>query len=900
MKIGLFVTFAILVALFGVSPTVAQTTAAVAVNVGTSLNVLQSASFGVNTAVWDGNLLDFSVPGLLSAAGVGALRYPGGSTADGYDWQSNSIVPGQGGYANPSNTFDAFMGVAQNAGATPIITVNYGSNATGDGGGTPSLAASWVQYANVTKGYGVKYWEIGNEVYGNGEYGASWETDLHTAHDPATYGGNVALFSLAMKAVDPTIKVGAVLAAPGSWPEGQSPDWNTNVLEQCGSSIDFVIVHWYPQNPGSETDSGLLGAPENGIGGAPGIASMVSSVKSLITQYCGSNAPNVQILVTETNSVSSNPGKQTLSVVNSMFIADDVLTWLENGVTNVDVWALHNGSSSGNVSSSLYGTATFGDYGILSDASLGEPSAETPFATYYGLQMLNYLGKAGDTLVSASSSNSLLVVHAVKQANGSLALLLINEDLNNTTVASVSVSGDTPASTGTVYSYGETSSAITSTNVTNLGTAFSVSAPPYSLTTVVLTPQLAPLSYSLSASPPTLSVTQGASGTSTISVIPSNGFKGSVSYTASGLPSGVSATFSPTSSTTSTVLTLTVSSASTTGLTPITITGTSGSLAQTASMGLTVTAPTITGFSVAPGTTVGGNSVGGTITLSAAAPAGGDTVELSVPAASGSFLTLPATVIVPEGLTSVTFGGINTHTTNATELVTISAASGSIVLPATLTITPVAGGALGGGLQFFSEPWAYDGILANIFVSPLSSGEIANWNAASVSYTYQGGSNANPTSVTIDPGTGYWGVFASTGDNLQYLGIAASTTVPVVVSLNAGWNSIGDPYTTPVNISNLTFGASGATFSQASSSSISPILYFYLTNSTGTSGSYAAIGAGSTLAPGEGYWIYAYAATTVTFPLTVQPAVTTGGTTAVTSTSTTTGSATTFTQRRHY
>ena len=247
----------------------AQTTANVTVNAGTALAPIGAASFGVNTAVWDGNLMDSAVPGLLTNAGINALRFPGGSTADEYNWQTNAIVPGQNSFANSANDFDAFMGLAKQVGATPILTVNYGSAASGSGGDTPSFAASWVTYANVTKGYGVKYWEIGNEVYGNGEYGSQWETDLHSAHDPTTYGSNVAQFSMAMKAVDPTIKVGAVLTAPGNWPDGQSPNWNTSVLTQCGTAIDFVIVHWYPQNPGQESDSNLLGAVESGDSNSP-------------------------------------------------------------------------------------------------------------------------------------------------------------------------------------------------------------------------------------------------------------------------------------------------------------------------------------------------------------------------------------------------------------------------------------------------------------------------------------------------------------------------------------------------------------------------------------------------------------------------------------------------------
>ena len=105
-------------------------------------------------------------------------------------------------------------------GAKAIITANYGSNVTNDGGADPAYAAAWVRYANVTKNYGVHYWEIGNEQYGNGYYGNGWEYDLHdtvqdagaregnAALSPAAYGTNATAFINQMKAVDPTIKRG--------------------------------------------------------------------------------------------------------------------------------------------------------------------------------------------------------------------------------------------------------------------------------------------------------------------------------------------------------------------------------------------------------------------------------------------------------------------------------------------------------------------------------------------------------------------------------------------------------------------------------------------------------------------------------------------------------------------
>ena len=90
--------------------------------------------------------------------------------------------------------------------------------------------------------------------------------------------------------------------------------------------------------------------------------------------------------------------------------------------------------------------------------------------------------------------------------------------------------------------------------------------------------------FSLSASPTSLSVTQGLSGTSTITVTPSNGFNGAVTFTAAGVPSGVTASFA------SSTLTLAASSTATTGTSTVTITGTSGALTHTTTVSLTVSA----------------------------------------------------------------------------------------------------------------------------------------------------------------------------------------------------------------------------------------------------------------------------------------------------------------------
>jgi hypothetical protein len=444
----------------------AATTASVSVDAGQKLATMPAAGVGTNVAVYDGNMNQSAVPGLLSAAGIKSVRYPGGSYGDIYHWQTNTT---EGGYVAPNTDFDTYMGTVKAAGAQPVIIANYGS-------GTPQEAADWVKYANVTKGYGVKYWEIGNEIYGNGEYGSSWETDKHSSHSATTYATNLVQYASAMKAVDPTVKIGAVLTTPGNWPDGlvgpgDTQDWNHTVLSIAGSKIDFVIVHHYP-NSTSEAD--MLAKPQAEIPG------MTSTLHSLISQYAGSNAANVGIAVTEAN---GNAYKDTAP--GGLFAPDEYLTWMENGAFNVDWWALHNGTDCSKVTT-VDGASDYDDYGVLSSGASCEPALNTPFAPYYGTQMITKLGAPGDTLVKAASSASLITAHAVKRANGDVDVMLINKDPNNAATVSLNYAGFTPSTAApTVYTYAKNASSITSATT---GSAGAQTVPAYSIVVVQLHP----------------------------------------------------------------------------------------------------------------------------------------------------------------------------------------------------------------------------------------------------------------------------------------------------------------------------------------------------------------------------------------------------------------------------
>jgi len=86
---------------------------------------------------------------------------------------------------------------------------------------------------------------------------------------------------------------------------------------------------------------------------------------------------------------------------------------------------------------------------------------------------------------------------------------------------------------------------------------------------------------------------QGSNKTSTITTTVSGGFNSAVALSASGMPTGVTAGFSPTSiaapGSGSSTLTLTVGASVTPGTYPITVTGTGGGKTHTTSVSLTVT-----------------------------------------------------------------------------------------------------------------------------------------------------------------------------------------------------------------------------------------------------------------------------------------------------------------------
>ena len=164
------------------------------------------------------------------------------------------------------------------------------------------------------------------------------------------------------------------------------------------------------------------------------------------------------------------------------------------------------------------------------------------------------------------------------------------------------------SATGTVTAATATSLTVTVPNIAAGAVSVTVSVNGKASNVVSFTVTGTQPDFSLSATPAALSIAQGTAGSTTIAVAPVNGFTGSVALSASGVPTGVTVSFSPASTTGSSTLTFTASSTATAGTVNVTVTGTSGSLSHTTTIALTVTATTTGNGGVTVTTVINSNS----------------------------------------------------------------------------------------------------------------------------------------------------------------------------------------------------------------------------------------------------------------------------------------------------
>jgi len=339
--------------------------------------------------------------------------------------------------------------------------------------------------------------------------------------------------------------------------------------------------------------------------------------------------------------------------------------------------------------------------GEIGDICNGQQGSYTANGTTYTIQ-LEFSNAANNCVLPPAAANPNFTLSAspssvsVTQGNSGSSTITVTPSGGFTGSVTLSASGlpsgvtasfgTNPTTSTSSVTFTASSTATTGTaTVTITGTSGSITH----TTTISLTVNATPTpNFSLSASPSSVSVTQGGSGSSTVTVTPSGGFTGSVTLSASGLPSGVTASFGTNPTTSTSSVTFTASSTATTGTASVTITGTSGSLTHTTTISLTVNAPAQPDFSLSASpaslTVKQGTSGSSTITV---APTGGFTGSVTL-----STSALPSGVTASFGTNPTTSTSVLTFTASSTAAtgtsnITVTGTSGSLTHTTTISLT---------------------------------------------------------------------------------------------------------------------------------------------------------------------------------------------------------------------
>ncbi len=438
---------------------------------------------GMNLAVWyDVASNQTAIVDAFQAAGIKAVRWPGGSTSDVYHWANNSYCSS---YASPNSTFSNFVNdIVIPGGLNLALTADYGTNVACTGPGDPTEAAAWVAEA-TTLGVTVIHMTVGNEEYG------SWETDNHTLkNDPTTYAAAVAgssgYYALIKKANSSTL-VG-VDVDPDYAP------WDQDVMSRA--PYDFVEYHYYPETPGSESDSFLVNSA------AQQLTANINTIRTELAKWGTANTP---IYVGEIGGAYSNPGKQSWSITQGLYAGQVLGEMMNDGVSRLTWWIGFgncNGQA-GNDSSSLYGWQDFGAYNVFSDGPSdatcpGAGSIGTMSPTARAFQLFSNVTVTGESVLTASvTGDTADVVAYAATHSGGTALVLFNRNETTAEAVEVTLSGQSSSSGVTVMTYDkaiydQTNSATpvwAAPSTTNLGAQslpISLTLTPWSMNVIII------------------------------------------------------------------------------------------------------------------------------------------------------------------------------------------------------------------------------------------------------------------------------------------------------------------------------------------------------------------------------------------------------------------------------
>jgi alpha-L-arabinofuranosidase len=275
-------------------------------------------------------------------------------------------------------------------------------------------------------------------------------------------------------------------------------NWDPTVLSKA--KYNFVEYHYYPQNPGNETDQLIVyQAAQN----------LAKNIETLKAELKTAGKPDTPIFVGEIGTVSSNPGKQSWSITQGLYAGQALGEMMNEGVSRLTWWIGFgncnidkNGNAGGNMSSSLYGWQTFGAYNVFSDGptdgpcGVGSGPIRTMSPTARAFQLFSNVAVDGESVLPAAVAGDNTDVRAYAATHsGGTAIVLFN--LNQTTQEPVKItlSGQSTSSGVKMITYSKAIYDQSKNNVwaspttTDLGSKslpLTVWLPPWSMNVIII------------------------------------------------------------------------------------------------------------------------------------------------------------------------------------------------------------------------------------------------------------------------------------------------------------------------------------------------------------------------------------------------------------------------------
>lgn len=361
--------------------------------------------------------LDSNFVAYLKGLHPAYLRFPAGHNGQNYRWSTTD--KDAFGVMTPK-LMDAFVALCRATNSEPYIAVNIDAVS-----GSVDDAKAYITYANKTKGYNVKWWQIGNEP----NLGSTATSQTQAFKDyPSTY----LTYRNALRSIDPTIKTVGLesyqgmqilreYTSNGSLIDRGEPDFFSPFLAAVGNQVDAIAWHYYQLYSGdasrnTNASSALTAAnlfQEAPSDWPPAGLTFADKIIPYMRDKMKTNLPNAQIWIDEFAEDSGNQlaGRGVAdTLAGALWAADITGRYADQGTDGIFHFIFKAAGSA---------SLQFG-YTLLDNNNVPRPEyyAYWLMANHYADQMVR---------TSTSAITQVASHAAVSSTDGSLHVMLVNK-----------------------------------------------------------------------------------------------------------------------------------------------------------------------------------------------------------------------------------------------------------------------------------------------------------------------------------------------------------------------------------------------------------------------------------------------------------------------------------------